>query len=99
MTGRAEHGHPRSLHQRPPHAASADRRPGGIIGLVPLSDADRATVIDTAADLIRSHEYRRLLAILQERVERGDYPDPHERELDRVACAIARAIDEQRDGG
>jgi hypothetical protein len=62
---------------------------------VPLSDADRATVVDAAVDLLRHRDRRRLMKILEDRIRQGDYPGEHEQDLDRVALALARAIDAQ----
>lgn len=65
-----------------------------------LSPEDREQVIDAAVDLLRHHKRERLLKILEDRLERDDYPRERERErdLDRVALALARAIDEQLGG-
>ncbi len=70
---------------------------------VPLTRDQRERVIQKAVDLLRHRRRDRLLAILEERIARGDYPpdQEEERDLDRVARAIARAVDEQlgRDEG
>jgi len=60
-----------------------------------LSDADREYVVTTVVDLLRHHKRERLLRILERRLELGDYPDAHEADLDRIAHAVARVIDEK----
>lgn len=62
---------------------------------MPLSAAHREYVIATAVDLLRHRQRERVIAILAERLAHGDYPDPVEADLDRIALAIARAVDEQ----
>jgi hypothetical protein len=65
--------------------------------LVPLTRDQRERVIEKAVDILRHRRRDRLLAILEERLARGDYPadQEEERDLDRIAWAIARAVDEQ----
>lgn len=65
---------------------------------MPLAPADRAYVLRTAADMLVHRDRERLLAILAERIAAGDYPDEHERDLDRIAHALARAVAEQLGG-
>ena len=62
-----------------------------------LTREQRERVIEKAVDLLRHRRRDRLLAILEERIARGDYPEgqEEERDLDRIARAIARAVDEQ----
>ena len=62
---------------------------------MPLSSADREHVVETVLDLLRHRDRKRLLKILEQRLADGDYPDAGEQELDRIACALARAIDAQ----
>ena len=60
-----------------------------------LSPDDRTYVVETAVDLLRRKERHRLLAILEERIARGEYDDEHDRDLDEVAWSLARAIDDE----
>jgi hypothetical protein len=60
---------------------------------VPLGDDEREQVIRTALDVLRHRRRGRLLEILRERLDRGDYPDDHEASLDEIAHALARAVD------
>jgi hypothetical protein len=67
---------------------------------VPLTDKQREYVINTAVDLLRHHRCARLLEILGKRISEGDYPEglEGERDLDRVAHAIARAMERELGG-
>lgn len=62
---------------------------------MPLSPAQREYVITTAVDLLRHPRRERLIQILEQRLEHGDYSDEEERDLDRMAHALASAIDRQ----
>jgi hypothetical protein len=58
-----------------------------------LDTNEREQVISTAVDLLRHPKRERLMKLLEERIERGDYPDDAELRLDRLALTIARTID------
>lgn len=62
-----------------------------------LSREQRQYVIAAAVDLLRHRNRERVLRILEERLAQGDYPEGQEEEqdLDRIALAIARTIDEK----
>ena len=66
---------------------------------MPLNAEDREYVISTVVDLLRHRNRQRLLRILEQRLRRGDYPDAHEEDLDRVAHALAQTIDDGLQGG
>jgi hypothetical protein len=57
-----------------------------------LSADQRRYVVETALDLLRHRSSERVLELLAERLERGDYEDGEERDLDEIALAVARAI-------
>ena len=59
---------------------------------MPLSPEEREYIVETAVELLRHRSPDRVLGILAERLERDDYPNELERELDEVAYSIARAI-------
>jgi hypothetical protein len=61
-----------------------------------LRPDEREHVISTAVDLLRHKRRDKLMALLEERIDRGDYPPgSSEEKLDRIALTIARTIDEQ----
>jgi hypothetical protein len=60
-----------------------------------LDEDDRQYVLDAAVDILRHRQRARLLAILRDRLEAGDYPDERERRLDEIVLALACAIDEK----
>ena len=62
---------------------------------MPLTPQEREQVLATALELLRHKQRDRLLQILADRLAAGDYPDDRERDLDEIACALARAVDEQ----
>jgi len=62
---------------------------------MPLDAEDREYVISTALDLLRHRKRRRLVQLLGERLARGDYTDPREQDLDRIAHALAEAVDRE----
>ena len=62
---------------------------------MPLTPAEREYVVATACDLLRHQSPDRVLAVLSDRLERNDYPDDEERDLDEIALAVARAIREE----
>ena len=53
---------------------------------------------NAAVELLRHRKRKRLLEILRDRLDRGDYPDEHEQSLDEIAYALARAVDERLEG-
>ena len=62
---------------------------------MPLTLQEREQVLSTALELLRHKRRDRLLQILADRLAAGDYPDDRERDLDEIAYALARAVDEQ----
>jgi len=62
---------------------------------MPLTPQEREQVLTTALELLRHRRRDRLLQILADRLAAGDYPDERERDLDEIAHALARAVDEQ----
>jgi hypothetical protein len=62
-----------------------------------LSNDQRRYVIESAVDLLRHHRRGRVLEILEQRIAREDYPQglEEERDLDRIALAIARAVERE----
>lgn len=64
-----------------------------------LSKEQRQYVIATAVDLLRHRSRKRVLQVLEQRLAEGDYPEAEneEQDLDRIALAIARTIDEKLD--
>ncbi len=65
---------------------------------MPLSVEEREQVIREAVEILRDRRSAKLVTILEERLARGDYPDPDEASLDAVTAAIVRAVSEQLDG-
>jgi hypothetical protein len=62
---------------------------------MPLGPEEREYVLRAAVDILRHSKREKLLAILGNRLEAGDYPEQRERELDEVVLAIASAINEK----
>lgn len=62
---------------------------------MPLDREDREYVVSSVVDILRHRKRDKLLEILRERLQMGDYEDGEEQELDQVVLALARAIDEQ----
>jgi hypothetical protein len=64
---------------------------------VGLTSEEREYVIMAAVDLLRHHRRHQVMEVLRRRIELGDYPAgaEGEQDLDRLAYAIARAVDEQ----
>jgi len=60
-----------------------------------LDQDDREYVLGAAVDILKHRQRARLLAILRDRLEAGDYADERERRLDEIVLAIACAIDEK----
>ena len=60
-----------------------------------LSVEDREYVLASAVDILRHRKRDRLLEILRQRLEAGDYLDERERRLDEIVLALATAIDEK----
>lgn len=65
---------------------------------MPLGEEEREYVVRTVVELLRHRKRKRLLEILRDRLDRGDYPDEHEQSLDEIAYALARAVDERLEG-
>ena len=61
---------------------------------MPLTLQEREQVLSTALELLRHKRRDRVLQILADRLAAGDYPDDQERDLDEIAYALARAVDE-----
>ena len=62
---------------------------------MPLDEREREAVVRATVDILRHKRRDRLLAILEERLDRGDYDDEAERSLDEIVLALASAIDER----
>lgn len=60
-----------------------------------LTEQQREYVIEVAVDLLRHTQSERLLAVLADRLERADYPDEVEQDLDAIAYAVARTVHEE----
>ena len=60
-----------------------------------LTPEEREVVIETAVQILKHRKRERLAAILAQRIENGDYPCDEERQLDQIALAIARAVEEE----
>jgi hypothetical protein len=61
---------------------------------MPLSEDDRAYVVETACDLLRHAQRERAISVIEQRVATGDgYADERELALDKIVLAVARTID------
>lgn len=60
-----------------------------------LSAEDKEYVLASAVDILRHRKRERLIVILRDRLEAGDYPDERERKLDEIVLALTTAIDEK----
>jgi hypothetical protein len=66
-------------------------------GASPLGSEQREQIIREAVEILRDRKAPKLLAILEQRLDHGDYPDPEEASLDAITAAIVRAVREQLD--
>ncbi len=60
-----------------------------------LDPEDREYVVSSAVDILRHRQRGRLIRILRERLNRGDYDDDRERELDRIVLSLTQTLDEK----
>jgi hypothetical protein len=59
---------------------------------MPLTSEQREYILSTAVEILRHPKRDKLLRIVEDRIRRDDYPDDHERELDRVVFALSQTI-------
>ena len=64
-----------------------------------LTDQQRECVIRSAVQILKHRKRDRLLEILAQRLANDDYEDEAERELDRIAHALACAVKDELAGG
>ncbi len=64
-----------------------------------LQPDDREHVISSVVDILKHHHRDRLLRILEDRLEAGDYDELAERDIDRVVLALARAVESDLEPG